>query len=48
MKKIGGFGFFVGDVVSGIVLWPFWLRLQGPGSNHKVEVFRSSFYWKLG
>jgi len=23
--------FFLGDVVSGIGFWPFWIRLLGPG-----------------
>ena len=51
MKKILGFGF---QVFCGLChKWgrfrPFWLRSSGPGgANHKVEIFHSSFYWKLG
>jgi len=30
MKKIGGFGFFVSDVISGVALWPFCLGLPSP------------------
>jgi len=33
----------VGDIISGEVFWPFWLRSPGLGPNHKREVFRSSF-----
>jgi len=36
MKKIFlvlGFGFFVGDIISGVGFWPFWLRLLVPGPN---------------
>jgi len=35
-----GFGFFVGDVISGV---GFWLILPDPGPNCKVEVFCWSF-----
>jgi len=28
------FSFFVGDVISGVAFWPFWLRLPGPEPNH--------------
>jgi len=43
-----GFRIFVGGVTSGVGFWPFSLRLSGPGSNRYMEVFHSSFYWKLG
>jgi len=36
MKKkflVLGSGFFVGDVISRVGFWPFWLRLPGPGPN---------------
>jgi len=32
-KEIFVFGCFVGDGISGIGCWPFWLRLPGPGPN---------------
>jgi len=51
MKKVFyvlGFGFFVGDIINGVVLgifgWGYWAL----GPNCKREVFHSSFYWKLG
>jgi len=25
---------FVGDVITRVGFWPFWLRLPGPGPNH--------------
>ena len=42
------FGDFEGDVISGVIFLPFWLRLPGPGLKRQMEVFRSSFCWKLG
>jgi len=46
-KKILDMGlvFFVGSIRSGVCFWPFWFRLPGP---RPMEVFRSSFNWKLG
>jgi len=33
------FSFFVGNVISGIGFWPFWLRLLGPGPQaHKGNI----------
>jgi len=46
MKK--KFLFFVGDVISGVGFWPFWLRLPGPGHQSLDGIFDSNFYWKLG
>ena len=43
-----GFRFFMSEIRNGVGFWPFLLRLPGPGPNHKREVFRSSFYLKLG
>jgi len=37
MKKIFWFRFFVGDVISGVGFWAFWLRLPGPGNNCYVN-----------
>jgi len=39
MKKVlvVGFSFFVSDIISGVGLWPFWLRLPGPGP-HQVFI----------
>jgi len=48
MKKILGFRCFVSDIISGLDFRPFWLKLPGPGPNPKMEVFQSSFLWKLG
>jgi len=42
-----GFGFFVGDIVSGIGLGIFAQGFQALGPNCKREVFRSSILWKL-
>jgi len=42
------FSFFVSDLISGVDIWPFWLRLPGPGHQPQEEVFCSSFCWKLG
>jgi len=44
MKKIFGFMCFVSDVISQVGLWPFWLRLPGPGPSYKMEVFCSRLY----
>jgi len=38
----------VSDVISEVVLGPFWLRLPGLGPNCKAKVFRRSLYRKLG
>jgi len=35
-----GFGFFVSDVISEGVFWPFWLILPGLGPNRYTDVFR--------
>jgi len=43
MKNKGFRPFFVGDVISSVGFWPFWLRLPAPGPNHQMEVFHSSF-----
>jgi len=43
-----GFKIFVGEVLSGVGFWPFWIRLFGLGPTCKRKVFRSGFYWKLG
>jgi len=50
MKKkylILGFGLSVSDVTSEIGFWQFWLMLPGLGPNSQMEVFHSSFHWKL-
>jgi len=41
MKKMESFGFqvFVGDVVSGVVFSPFWLRLPASGPQLLDEFF---------
>jgi len=46
--KVLDFGFFVGDVISGIDFRPFQLRLLGPGHQPLEEIFDTSFYWKVG
>jgi len=33
MFLVGGYGFFVSDVISEVVLGPFWLMLLGLGPN---------------
>jgi len=38
MKKIGGFGFFVSDVISGVALWPFCLGLPSPYDDPTYDV----------
>jgi len=44
-----GFCFFVGDIISGIGFWPFWLRLPGNWApTAKRKIFESSFHCKLG
>ena len=43
-----GFGFFVGDVMSGVGLRIFGWDYLALGLNHKRQFFDSSFYWKLG
>jgi len=35
-----GFGFVVGDVISEVEFWPFWLMLPGLGPNCQTKVFR--------
>jgi len=45
---VGGCGFFVSDVISEVVLGPFWLMLPDLGPNRSAKVFRWSFHWKLG
>jgi len=30
--------FFVGDVISGMGFWPFWLRLPGPGPSCQMGI----------
>jgi len=37
----------VGDIISGISFWSFWLKLPGLGPNCRRKVFHSSFCWKL-
>jgi len=44
-----GFGFFVSDIISGIVSGLFGRPISsGPRPKLLMVVFRSSFYWKLG
>jgi len=35
-----GYGLFVTDVISEVVLGSFWLMLPGLGPNHWAKVFR--------
>jgi len=30
---------FVGDVISGVSFWTFWLRLLGPGPDCWIKLF---------
>jgi len=41
--KFLGFRFILGDVISGVGFWSFWLRLLGPGLNRFLEVFCWSY-----
>jgi len=43
-KNFGVSGFFVSDVVSGVVLGLFGPRHLAPDPNRQIVVFRSSFY----
>ena len=38
-EKNLGFGFFVGDIISGVSFWPFWLRLPGYGPQPQDGIF---------
>jgi len=40
-------GFFVGDVLSEVGYWSFWLMLPDLGPNCSTAAFRSSFHGKL-
>jgi len=43
-----GFGFFVSDVKSGVLLGHFDPLHLALGLNRQMAVFHWSFYWKLG
>jgi len=38
----------VSDIISEVVLGPFWLMLPGLVPNRQAKVFRWSIHWKLG
>jgi len=44
MKKIFGFGLFVGDVISGVLLGHFGPLHLAVGPNRWIKVFHSSFH----
>jgi len=51
MKKkrlIVGFGCFVSDIISGVLLGLYGRLHLALGLNCSMIVFHSSFYWKLG
>jgi len=44
-KKCFGFEFFVGDVISEVSFWPFWLMVPGLRPNHYIRGSQTGYMY---